>query len=124
MEAMAKSGWSVEGAEPSPSAVEAARTRTNAPVHQGLLENLDLPGASYDAVTFFDALRNVPDPMLFLRQARRLLRPGGMLIIREVHRKAELSREWARKLRGQQISVGRRSSEFRQFFSPRSLLFA
>jgi SAM-dependent methyltransferase len=124
METMAQSGWSVEGAEPSGIAAQEARRRTKAPVHLGLLENLDLPEASYDAITFFDALRTVPDPMAFLRQARRLLRPGGTLIIREVHRRVEMSRERMRGLRGQWVSPGRRAYEYRQCFSPKSLSFA
>jgi 2-polyprenyl-3-methyl-5-hydroxy-6-metoxy-1,4-benzoquinol methylase len=124
MEAMAKAGWSVEGIEPSGIAAQAARTRTKAPVHLGILETANLREASYDAVTFFDALRTVPDPMLFLRQARRLLRPGGMLIIREVYWRAELMRERLQKLRRQVVSPGRTAMEYRQCFSPKSLLFA
>lgn len=124
MEAMAKSGWSVEGAEPSGIAAQEARRRTGAPVHVGLLESLDLPMQSYDAITFFDALRTVPDPMAFLHRARKLLRPGGTLVIREVHRRVEMGRERIRALRGQRASPGRRAYEYRQCFSPRSLRFA
>jgi SAM-dependent methyltransferase len=124
MEAAASLGWSVEGVEPSGIAVESARSRTHARLHLGLLETLDLPEAAYDAITFFDALRTVPDPMTFLRRARRLLRPGGMLVIREVHRRVHAGREWIWDLSGRQRTPGRRAFEYRQCFSPRSLLFA
>jgi len=124
MEAMARSGWSVEGVEPSGMAAQAARERTKAPVHLGILETVNLPQGAYDAVTFFDALRTVPDPLLFLRQARRLLRPGGMLIVREVHRRVELLRERVQELRGQGVTPGRTALEYRQCFSPKSLRFA
>jgi SAM-dependent methyltransferase len=125
MGAAARLGWSVEGLEPSRTAWEAARLRTGSPVHLGLLEQVELPGGSYDAVTSFDLLRTVSDPMMFLRRARALLRPGGILVIREVHRRAEAGRE---KIRGlverRQVSPGRKAFEFRQCFSPRSLRFA
>jgi len=124
MEAMQRAGWSVEGVEPSRIAARSARERTGARVHEGLLEDLDLETSSFDALTFFDALRTVPDPLAFLRKARSLLRPGGVLIIREVHRKAERFREWAKAARRQRVSAGRSACEFRQCFSPRSLLFA
>lgn len=124
MQEMAGLGWVVEGVEPSGIAAKAARERTGATIHQGVLEELSLPEASYDAVTFFDALRTVPDPALFLRQARGLLRPGGSVIVREVHRKAEMVRERMKKLRGQPISSGSRACEFRQCFTPKSLRFA
>jgi SAM-dependent methyltransferase len=125
MGAAARLGWSVEGLEPSRTAWEAARLRTGSPVHLGLLEQVELPGGSYDAVTSFDLLRTVSDPMMFLRRARALLRPGGILVIREVHRRAEAGRE---KIRGlverRQVPPGRKAFEFRQCFSPRSLRFA
>lgn len=123
MEAMARAGWTVEGIEPSGIAVAAARQRTGAPVHLGLLEEVELRPA-YDAITFFDALRTVPDPMRFLRAARSLLRPGGVLVLREVDRKVELGRERLRELRRTPQEPGRRAFVYRQVFSPRSLLFA
>jgi SAM-dependent methyltransferase len=124
MEVMAKSGWSVEGVEPSGIAAREARHRTRAPVHSGLLENLDLPESSYDAITSFDTLRHVSDPMAFLCRARRLLRPGGTLVIREVHRRVEMSREKIRGLRRRRVSPSQRAYEYRQCFSPKSLRFA
>ena len=125
MGAAAGLGWSVEGLEPSRTAWEAARLRTGSPVHLGLLEQVDLPSGAYDAVTSFDLLRTVSDPMMFLRRARALLRPGGILVIREVHRRAEAGREKIRSLiERRKFSPGRKAFEFRQCFSPRSLRFA
>jgi SAM-dependent methyltransferase len=124
MQEMAALGWVVEGVEPSRIAAQAARERTGAIVHQGVLEALNLPEASYDAVAFFDALRTVPDPALFLRQSRRLLSPAGTLFIREVHRRAEMVREHMKRLRGQPISSGSAACEFRQCFTPKSLRYA
>ena len=118
-------GWSVEGLEPSRIAAEVARQRTGRPVHLGLLEQAELPNGSYDAITFFDALRTVSDPLMFLRRARALLRPGGLLVIREVHRRVEIGRERFRSLlERKKIPPGSKAFVYRQCFSPRSLKFA
>ena len=42
---------------------------------------LPLPAASVDAVTFFDVLEHIPDDAAALREALRVLRPGGALLI-------------------------------------------
>ena len=124
MEARARAGGKVEGVDPPALAAAAARRRTGGTVHAGLLEDLQRPQAAYDAITFFDALRTVPDPMRFLLAARRLLRPGGMLVLREVHRKVEMGRERWRALRHAQVQPSCRAFEYRQVFSPRRLRFA
>ena len=125
MEAAARLGWSVEGVEPSVIAAQLARERTQAPVYQGLLENLEAPEAAYDAVLAFDTLRHVPDPMAFLLRARRLLRPGGILVIREVHRGLVTGRARIRSLLGKAAGPpGNRAYDYRQCFSPKSFLFA
>jgi 2-polyprenyl-3-methyl-5-hydroxy-6-metoxy-1,4-benzoquinol methylase len=41
----------------------------------------DLPEGQYDAITLISVLEHVPDPHMLLRQARRLLKPDGMLLI-------------------------------------------
>src|SRR5262245_36722912 len=125
MEAAALMGWSVEGVEPSPIAARAARARTRATVHEGLFQQADLPQASYDAVTFFDALRTVPDPLAFLARARAILKPGGVLVIREVDRRAEMGTQRLKTALGRdQAPAGNSGFEYRQCFSPRSLRFA
>ena len=122
MQAAAALGWRVEGVEPSGIAARLARERTQAPVHPGLLEDLEAPEAAYDVVTVFDALRHVPDPMAFLRRARRLIRPGGLLVIREVHRGLITGRARIHGFLGKKM--GNQVFDYRQCFSPKSLLFA
>lgn len=41
----------------------------------------DLPDASLDVVVLFEALYYLPDPDAFFAEARRVLRPGGVLLI-------------------------------------------
>ena len=125
MNAAASRGWEVEGVEPSRTAAERARQLTGARVHGGLLENMELPSESYDAVTVFDTLRHVPEPMRFLDRAARLLRTGGFLLVREVHRDVVWRLMGLRKRSDQTAGTPNRAAfEYGQWFSPRSLLFA
>jgi SAM-dependent methyltransferase len=125
MHAASKDGWLVEGVEPSETAAERARKLTGATVHSGLLEDVKLPEEYYDAVTIIDTLRSVPDPLAFLFSARRLIRPGGILLVREVYR--TVRRYYSRLLgtsEGLKLKGKRRAYQHAQGFSPKSLLFA
>lgn len=72
-------GWSVEGQEVDPAAVEAAR-RANRRVHLGDLAAIGLPAATYDAITMNHVIEHVHDPVALLAECHRLLRPGGRLV--------------------------------------------
>ena len=65
----------------SPAMVEAARRRgvQNAEHRVMDMQALDLPGGSVDAVACRFGYMLVPDPLLALRETRRVLRPGGRL---------------------------------------------
>src|SRR6202040_2799794 len=73
-------GWSLEGVDASPRAVEAAR-RAGLTVHQGTVETVSLPEAHYDLVLLIATIEHVDDPPGVLRAVRRLLRPGGRVVI-------------------------------------------
>jgi 2-polyprenyl-3-methyl-5-hydroxy-6-metoxy-1,4-benzoquinol methylase len=125
MKVAAEDGWSVEGVEPSKTAADRARKLTGAPVHNGLLEEVTLPEGHYDAVTIVDVLRQSPDPLTFLRSARRLLRPGGVLLIRETHRRIWQVGQWlVRKSNCLKLKGRRRAFDCAQVFSPKSMLYA
>ncbi len=47
---------------------------------------LDLPHASFDAVFSNTILHHIPEPEAMLREAARVLRPGGLLLIRDLYR--------------------------------------
>jgi SAM-dependent methyltransferase len=71
-------GWDVEGVEISSYAAQRARER-GLRVTAGRLEALDLPEASFDVITLYDAIEHLTDPVATLAAVRRLLVPGGIL---------------------------------------------
>src|SRR5918911_3350685 len=80
LRAFGKPGWRLEGVEPSASAAQAAR-ESGLTVHQGIVQQLDLPRDSYDLVLLIQTVEHVDDPVGVLRAVRSLLRPGGRVVI-------------------------------------------
>ena len=77
----------------APAMLELAARRRDASPHAARVElllgdakSLALPDASFDTVFSNTILHHLPDPAPFLREARRLLRPGGALLIRDLYR--------------------------------------
>ena len=125
MQTAADEGWEVEGIEPAARAAEWARKSTQKTIHKGLLEDVSLPDHHYDVVTVLDTLRHVPEPQRFLAALQRLVRPGGILLIRESYHQVC---QYLYVLRGQFPSARRtgqrRALDAAQGFSPKSLLYA
>lgn len=53
-------------------------------------KRLDLADASFDTVFSNTILHHIPEPASFLREARRVLKPGGVLLIRDLFRPDDL----------------------------------
>ena len=105
-------GWEAEGVEPSAWLADRARERGIA-VHTGTLPH---PGLTppYDVVTLVDVIEHVTDPRGLLGEVRKLLRPGGWLLVvtpdvRSVAARALGPRWWHYRI----AHVG--------YFSPRTL---
>lgn len=78
---MAAHGWQVQGVEPSPRAAAIARQR-GLPIHNRVLTEAALSPDTFDVVTLWDVLEHIPDPLDTLRAAGRVLKPGGVIIVR------------------------------------------
>lgn len=73
-------GWRPVGIDPSPFAVAQAQ-RAGFEAHAGMLEQVDLPAASFDALALLQVIEHVSDPRPLLAACRRLLRPGGAIVV-------------------------------------------
>ncbi|MBN2679705.1 class I SAM-dependent methyltransferase [Acidithiobacillus montserratensis] len=69
-------GWDAWGVDLDPIAVETAR-KTGATVIQGGFPDTGLPSAYFDIVTLSHVIEHVHDPLAALKEAFRVLKPGG-----------------------------------------------
>ena len=83
-------GWKAEGTEIASVMVHHMREKFGLTIHQGVLEDLDLPPHSFDAIIMNHVLEHVSDPRITLEKIAELLNPGGVVRI-EVPNLASLS---------------------------------
>jgi 2-polyprenyl-3-methyl-5-hydroxy-6-metoxy-1,4-benzoquinol methylase len=75
-----KLGFNMEGVEPAADIAAAARAQ-DLNVHTGLLENIGFAPASFDAVTLFEVIEHLKEPLALLRECHRVLKPRGVLAL-------------------------------------------
>jgi 2-polyprenyl-3-methyl-5-hydroxy-6-metoxy-1,4-benzoquinol methylase len=73
-------GFIAQGVEPAPRAASAAQA-AGLNVRQGLLEEAAYPAESFDAVTLFEVVEHVREPLPLLKEAYRVLAPRGLVVI-------------------------------------------
>ena len=73
------------GLDITPAMIEVAQSKglSNAEFVVGDAENLPFGDEGFDAVLCSNSFHHYPDPGAFLREAYRVLRPGGKLILRD-----------------------------------------
>ncbi len=113
-QALSGRGWQVWGADPSPDAIGPGRTLLGDRFFHGGVDAVELPAASLDAVVMNFSLEHSEDPRGELTQIARLLRPGGVVLIRVPNIDALL-----RGQRGARFQL--RLPIHRCFFGPESL---
>jgi len=78
-------GWEALGLEISGPGADYARDSLGVEVVRKPLEEAGLEEGSFDAVTAFYVIEHLPDPKAACREMARLLRPGGVLLLRWPH---------------------------------------
>ncbi|MEO5770015.1 MAG: class I SAM-dependent methyltransferase [Polyangia bacterium] len=74
-------GWTVEGIDISAHAARYAADKVGVPARVGLLRDAQFEKGSFDAITMWDVIEHVADPVAELALCRELLRPGGLLVL-------------------------------------------
>lgn len=75
-------GYDAYGVEFSAVAISAATTETRARITQDDVNKIaSLQAETFDIVTAFDVIEHTIDPIQFLADLRKLLKPGGLLVI-------------------------------------------
>lgn len=74
-------GWEVAGCEPNRWLAAWGKEHYGIDIHAGTIFDMQLKDASFDVVTLWDVLEHTPDPKAVLLECRRLLKPGGLLVV-------------------------------------------
>lgn len=79
--ALQGAGIGVVALEPGEAGAATTANRGVSEVICGTLEALELPNAALEGVGLFDVIEHLQDPRPLLQEVRRVLRPGGVLVV-------------------------------------------
>jgi 2-polyprenyl-3-methyl-5-hydroxy-6-metoxy-1,4-benzoquinol methylase len=82
---MQSRGWEVIGLEVSPTGAQYGRKRWGLSILSQPWEKASFHEGEFDVVTAFYVVEHLPDPVSFFREVHRILRPGGMILVRYPH---------------------------------------
>ena len=74
-------GWNVAGLDMAEAAVARIRDQFGLPAHVGTLPSAHWPRACFEAITMWQSLEHVHQPLVVLHEAYRLLTAGGRLLV-------------------------------------------
>ena len=80
-----RAGFEVRGLELSSTGRRHARERFGIDLLERPLERAGLPDHALDVLCAFYVIEHLPDPRAFLRETARVVRPGGLLLLRWPH---------------------------------------
>ena len=84
----------VVGLDPSAGMLREARKSLASPLVQGQVEELPFRDARFDVLTIGYALRHAADLAVAFRECRRVLKPGGRILVLEISRPRPRGRRW------------------------------
>ncbi len=95
LQTAAARGWTCTGVEMLDSLARHARDERGLDVRTGELSAQGLPDGAFDVVYANEVIEHVVDPVELLTEVRRVLRPGGVVVLRTGN-----GRSWTARLRG------------------------
>ena len=110
-------GFIAQGVEPAPKPAAAAQA-AGLNVRQGLLEQIGYPAESFDAITLFEVVEHVREPLPLLKECYRILAPHGLVVIGTGNTASWTAR--AMKARWEYLDIGRHGGHV-SFFNPWSM---
>ena len=76
-----RNGWEVAGCEPNRWMAEWGKEHYSIDIVPGTIFDMGLEDESFDVVTLWDVIEHTPDPTTVLEECRRVLKPGGLLVV-------------------------------------------
>jgi len=99
MAAAADEGFSVSGVELNADCAAYGRRHYGFDIRSGMFEDAAFSSGSFDVVTMFDVLEHSRDMAAMVSEARRVLRPGGLLVVQSPNLDSVMARvfreDWA-----------------------------
>jgi 2-polyprenyl-3-methyl-5-hydroxy-6-metoxy-1,4-benzoquinol methylase len=78
---MRKKGWNTKGVEICRESAEYGIKRFDLDISIGTIEEAHLPDSHFDVVHFSHLIEHVPDPKALLIEVKRILKPGGHMVL-------------------------------------------
>jgi len=97
---MRRAGWEVEGTDFDPQAAERVAARYGIRVACGALADLRYAADTFDAVAMSQVIEHVHDPQALLQECRRVLVPGGSLVVTTPNSRSQAHAMYGRYWRG------------------------
>lgn len=74
-------GWQIHGCEPNRWLTDWCQKQYGITVFPGTIFDMNLPDNHFDVVSLWDVLEHTTDPQAVLKECRRVLKQGGLLIV-------------------------------------------